>query len=205
MIVLTADEGARDRLAAALQAAPVSCVVIRPPQHTAAESSTLAALVTTAQGVGAAALIADDAELAKSLDADGVHLGPGPDLADRHAAARARLGRAGIVGVDAGQSRHDAMTAGESGADYIAFGLPAPESGPPDGAAARDELVAWWAEVFEVPCVALDARDAGDARSLAESGADFVALHVRDGEAPSEVANNLRAVASAVAGIVRAR
>lgn len=205
MLVLTADEGARDRLAAAVQAAPVACVVIRPPHRATADRGILTSLVATAQAVGAAALIADDADLAKSLGADGVHLGPGADIADRYAAARVRLGRTAIVGVDPGQSRHDAMTAGEDGADYIAFGLPAPESATAPGAEIRNELVAWWAEVFEVPCVALDTRDVEDARSLAEFGADFVAVDLRDGETPSDVADKLRALAAAVAGTTRRR
>ncbi len=42
-------------------------------------------------------------------------------------------------------SRHEAMTAGEAGADYVAF------SGP-----AAAENTAWWAELFTVPCVLFD-------------------------------------------------
>ena len=33
-------------------------------------------------------------------------------------------GDRGIIGVDAGISRHDAMTVAEAGADYVAFGAP---------------------------------------------------------------------------------
>ena len=45
------------------------------------------------------------------------------------------------------------MTLGEAGADYLMFGEPRPDGSLP----ALDEVVeraAWWAEIFETPCVA---------------------------------------------------
>jgi thiamine-phosphate pyrophosphorylase len=40
-------------------------------------------------------------------------------------------------------------------------------------------LVAWWSEIFVVPCVAFDIDDADAARRLAASGADFIAPSAR--------------------------
>jgi thiamine-phosphate pyrophosphorylase len=63
------------------------------------------------------------------------------------------------------------MLAGEAGADYVMFGDP--EAALP--AAAALERVAWWAEVFEPPCVGF-ARNLDEVGALAAAGADFVAV-----------------------------
>lgn len=78
----------------------------------------------------------------------------------------------GIVGVGGLANRHDAMTAGESGADYVLFGDL--DGDPGDFPRTRD-LAGWWAELFEVPCVAVaGSLDAVDV--LARAGVDFIAL-----------------------------
>ncbi len=96
-----------------------------------------------------AAIVADHWKIAGRTGLDGVHLGDG---ARRVKAARAGLGAEAIVGAFCGASRHDAMTAGEMGADYVSFG---PVGGPDLGAGhAPDDLFAWWSETIEVPVVA---------------------------------------------------
>jgi thiamine-phosphate pyrophosphorylase len=45
------------------------------------------------------------------------------------------------------------MSAGEHGADYIAFG-PLGDSGLGDGARAPRDLFAWWSDMIELPVVA---------------------------------------------------
>ena len=103
------------------------------------------------------------------------------------------LGPKAIVGVEVGLSRHDAMELGERGADYVAFcdadfdpdsEADAQSGGDPDADGdVLDEVglpmldrIAWWAEVFTVPCVAWDVILPEEAREWAASGADFVAL-----------------------------
>jgi thiamine-phosphate pyrophosphorylase len=66
------------------------------------------------------------------------------------------------------------MLAAEQGADYVMFGEP-DESGARPGFNAIEERVAWWAEVFEAPCVAYAAAP-GEVRPFVTAGADFVAL-----------------------------
>jgi thiamine-phosphate pyrophosphorylase len=68
----------------------------------------------------------------------------------------------------------DAMTAGEAGADYVMFGDP-DEAGNRVSFDAIIDRVGWWAEVFEVPCVAYAAR-LEEIDALAAAGADFVAI-----------------------------
>ena len=122
--VIEAGEAALDRLAAALSAAEIASLLIAPPPGGTLDAAAARPLVEAAQRQGVAALIADDARLARTLRADGVHLGIAKDPAGAYAEARSILGQGGIVGVDPGISRHDAMTLAEDGADYIAFGAP---------------------------------------------------------------------------------
>lgn len=88
--------------------------------------------------------------LVARLGLDGVHL---TDGARSVRATRKALGAEAIVGAACGQSRHDGMAAGESGADYIAF-APLGETGLGDTARAGHDLFAWWSEMIELPVVA---------------------------------------------------
>ena len=90
------------------------------------------------------------ATLAERLGLDGVHL---TDGARSVRATRKALGADAIVGAFCGSSRHDGMSAGEAGADYIAFGPlgPSPLS---DAAPAEHELFEWWSQMIELPVVA---------------------------------------------------
>src|SRR5580704_1881579 len=81
------------------------------------------------------------------------------------------VGRAGAGGL---RSRHDAMLAGESGADYVLFGEPDRRGNRPPFGAVEDR-VKWWADLVEVPCIGY-AGEADEVRLLAQAGADFVAL-----------------------------
>jgi len=174
-VATAADVDAR-ALASVLDAAHAATLLI-----TAAPSAPLTAagarpLVELAQAKDIAALIEGDAQLARTLRADGVHLPWSKDVAADYAEAREVLGTRYIVGVDVGRSRHDAMSIAEDGADYIAFGIP-PHVEDRDGAGARRrELIAWWSEIFEVPCVAFDVETLDEARVLAAAGADFIAM-----------------------------
>ncbi|MFT5625671.1 MAG: thiamine-phosphate pyrophosphorylase, partial [Lentimonas sp.] len=57
------------------------------------------------------------------------------------------------VGSFCGNSRHDGMTAGELGVDYVAFG-PCGQTTLGDGRQAELELFEWWSTMIEVPVVA---------------------------------------------------
>ncbi|SMX44959.1 thiamine phosphate synthase [Maliponia aquimaris] len=107
------------------------------------------AMREVAHRVDVALVIETHVVLAERLGLDGVHL---LDGARSVRAARKTLGADAIVGAYCRQSRHDGMTAGENGADYISFG---PVSGRlADGALAEPELFAWWSEMIELPVVA---------------------------------------------------
>ena len=102
---------------------------------------------------------------------DGIHLTDG-SRAIR--ALRKELGADAIVGSFCGISRHEGMSAGEAGTDYVAFG-PIGETGLGLGTQAPRDLFEWWSEMIEVPVIAEGALT----RSLVESFApvtDFFAL-----------------------------
>jgi len=111
-------------------------------------------------------VIDDHFRLAERLGLDGVHL---TDGSRRVRDVRKTLGKDAIVGAYCGTSRHDGLTAGEIGADYVAFGPVTPSETLGDGSAADPELFAWWSEMIEVPVVA----EGG----LTEAALDLVAPH----------------------------
>ena len=77
-------------------------------------------------------------------------------------------GAGGLVG------RHDAMLAGESGADYVMFGEPDRRGQRPPFDELEERLL-WWAELLEIPCVGY-AGHPDEVAALARTGTDFVAL-----------------------------
>lgn len=77
-----------------------------------------------------------------------------------------------ILGVGGLITRHDAMVAGEAGADYVLFGEP-DSNGERPSADAICERLDWWAELFEPPCVGF-AATLDEAQMFAAAGADFV-------------------------------
>lgn len=90
------------------------------------------------------------AGLVERLGLDGVHLGDG---ARSVRSTRKALGPDAILGAACGTSRHDGMTAGEAGADYVAF-APVGDTGLGDGDRVPRDLLAWWSEMIELPVVA---------------------------------------------------
>ena len=115
---------------------------------------------------GLSLLLRGDVAAARDGGADGLHLAK----PDQVAAARAQLGRDCLIGVSCGLSRHEAMVAGEAGADYVLFGSLAVEPG-----AEVEDLVAWWGELFVLPCAAAGRYSVAMARAMAARGADFLA------------------------------
>lgn len=111
------------------------------------------------------------AGLVERLGLDGVHLTDGPRSVR---ATRAALGADAILGAFCGASRHDGMTAGEIGADYIGFG-PVGDTGLGDGAGAPRDLFEWWSQMIELPVVAEGALDVALIEDLAPV-TDFFAI-----------------------------
>ena len=88
------------------------------------------------------------AELVARAGADGAHLTGITEFTE----AIGQLKPDRIAGAGGLATRHDAMLVAEQGADYVMFGEPDAEGQRP-ALATIEERVAWWAEVFEIPCV----------------------------------------------------
>lgn len=163
----------RDRLAEALDAGDVACVQLRlkgaPVDGIARAVETL---MPVAQSRDVAFLLNDDAALAVRLGCDGAHLG---QRDGDHAAAR-RLLEGRILGITCHASRHLAMEAGEIGADYVAFGAFFPTATKEAPARADPELLRWWSELMELPCVAIGGITPANCAALVQAGADFLAV-----------------------------
>lgn len=197
-------EPAVDRLKPILDGEKVPSLLILPAPNRSPDVEALQAFIAVAQHAGVAVLIDDDAQLAATVGADGVHISADSGvstLLDRYSAARDVLGPKAIVGAQAGDSRHDAMAVGEAGADYIAFGLPASsgDDSEEDSEDAQLGQVAWWADIFEIPVVALDVFSNERARDLADADADFIALKVPAGLTAADLRDWLEAAQNAIA------
>lgn len=159
-------------LRAALSAGDIACVLFTP---VAGDDNSAKKLIKeiapVAQGAGAALLVSGWSAVVARAGADGVHLNDGrKGLADALDSFKPER----IVGAGGIRTRDEAMTVAESGVDYVMFGEPARDGRLPplEGVVER---TAWWAELFEVPCVAF-APDLAAVPLLADAGADFVAL-----------------------------
>ncbi len=188
---------AGDALRAALAFPEVSAVMLEVDQSCQERRTEIAALVELCQKQGRAVLLTSDAAFVHEVGADGVHVPAGPDLKARYQDARSILGPDASVGIDAGRSRHDAMTLGELGADYVAFGIPAHVEDRQRAGERRRDLVAWWSEIFQVPCVASNVESVCEAAELVRSGADFLEIAIPAGHPPDGIASYLEGFAAA--------
>jgi thiamine-phosphate pyrophosphorylase len=128
------------------------------------------ALAPGIQGTGAALILDGHPDIVARAGADGAHLtgiGVFTDAVESLKPDR-------IAGAGGMHTRHDAMLAAEADADYVMFGEPE-VSGQRPAFGAIEDRVAWWAEVFQLPCVAFAAA-LEEIEPLAAAGADFVAV-----------------------------
>lgn len=150
-------------LEAALEGGGVAALLLDPA---AAPASAFEALVAACRErcrkAGCALFLLHDAARVISTAADGL-LADGPEMVEP---ARRLLGLERPIGVACGGSRHRAMEAGEAGADWLLLG---------DGTSPSTarELVAWWSELFVLPCAA-PCPSAEAAAALVAAGVDFL-------------------------------
>jgi thiamine-phosphate pyrophosphorylase len=157
-------------------------------------------LIERVKTIGAAVQSRDTAlvvdghpEIVARAGADGSHL-TGITI---FAAALTALKPDRIAGAGGLRSRHDAMLAGETGADYVMFGEPGRDGRRPAFEETQERLT-WWAELFEIPCVAY-AASKDEFAPLAHTGADFLALGDWIWSAPGGAADAIAAAAQRLA------
>jgi thiamine-phosphate pyrophosphorylase len=161
-------------LAEALDADDVACVQLRLKDiDDDALRRACDVLRPICQRREAAFIVNDRPDIAVACGADGVHVGQ-EDMS--YAEARRMVGADMIVGVTCHDSRDLAMNAAEAGADYVAFGAFFPTGTKTPKTQADPELLAWWADVMTVPCVAIGGITVDNAAPLVDAGADFLAV-----------------------------
>ena len=156
-------------LTAALAAADVAAVLLRlKPVDQRTMITRVKTLAPIVQASGAALLLDGNIELVARGGADGAHVNGIEALQE----ALPSLKPDRIAGVGGLVTRHDSMSAGEAGADYVLFGEPDAHGQRPSTEAIAERLN-WWAELFEPPCIGF-ATSIEEAHEFAAAGADFV-------------------------------
>ena len=118
-------------------------------------------------------IVNDSVELAREVDADGVHLGK--DDGD-FGVARAMLGRGKLIGVSCYNELGRARAAVSRGADYVAFGSYFPSATKPLAPRADTELLRIAASEIALPVIAIGGINVDNAAQLIAAGADAVAV-----------------------------
>ena len=158
-------------LTAVLAPADVAAVILRlAPGDERSLINRVKQLAPVCQQHDAALLLDGHADLVARSGADGAHL----TGIDAFNTSLETLKPDRIAGCGGLTTRHDAMSAAEQGADYVLFGEP-DARGTTRTFGSIQERVAWWAEVFEAPCVAYAAA-LEEVAPLVAAGTDFVAL-----------------------------
>ena len=160
------------KLAAAVDAVEIACVrlcLATRDEDRIARAADACREVAHARDIPL--LIENHFRMVERLGLDGVHLTDGARSVRK---VRKDLDKEAVVGAFCGASHHDGLTAGEAGADYIAFGpLTAGLTG--DGTVAERETFEWWSQMIELPVVAEGGLLEGAIADLAPV-TDFFAL-----------------------------
>jgi thiamine-phosphate pyrophosphorylase len=166
-------------LEAALSAAPVSCLQIRlkKENNECEDDIIILSLFNRIKPIcdkyGTLIIINDNPYVAKKAKADGVHLGQ-KDADYSH--ARELLGHEAIIGITCHNSKELAFNAVSSGADYVAFGAFYSSETKYIKHKANMEILEWWQEAMEIPCVAIGGIDISNVENIIKAGADFIAM-----------------------------
>mgnify|MGYP006441362579 CR=1 FL=1 len=131
------------------------------------------AIAAQCRDAGACFIVNDDVELARAVNADGVHMGR--DDGDV-AAVRAALGPERLVGVSCYGDLDRARAAAEAGADYLAFGSMYPSPTKPEAAVVPLSIFAAARAFTDRPLVAIGGINADNIAEVTAAGADSVAV-----------------------------
>ncbi len=164
------------------QTAPIISVLIKnTPDHPPTKP-----LISAIQAHNIAVLL-EETDQVKQLDADGVHLTSTDETA--YLTAQKQLGGDHIIGINPSTSRHTAMVLAEKGASYIALNHIEDQENIDDQENVDDKdktnnqdtnkqppNISWWVSLFETPCIAWNITNQTQAVQAQNSGADFLAL-----------------------------
>lgn len=118
-------------------------------------------------------IINDDIELAKQVNADGIHIGK-DDVSINE--TRKRIGANKIIGVSCYNQQTLALDAIKNGADYIAFGSFFGSSIKPDAPRANAELISALKLKHNTPICCIGGITLENQSPLLEAGTDMLAV-----------------------------
>jgi len=118
-------------------------------------------------------IVNDDIELAKAVNADGVHLGHTDASFDK---ARDILGDTAAIGVSCYADIERAKAAQTMGASYVAFGLFFSSSTKPNAPTVSLDVLVEAKKQLNVPVVAIGGITQDNGAPLINSGADMLAV-----------------------------
>ena len=118
-------------------------------------------------------IINDDIELAKEINADGVHLGK-----DDNSIAEARkvLGNDAIIGVSCYNDLNLAVDAERNSADYVAFGAIFPSPTKPNAAVADLDIISNAKSKLTIPICVIGGITEINIHQVVEHGSDMAAV-----------------------------
>ena len=121
----------------------------------------------------ASLIINDDIALARTVHADGVHLGEEDASIEQ---ARSLLGDEAIIGVSCYNLLDRAIDAQAAGADYVAFGAVFSSPTKPQARSASCALISEAKTRLDIPVCAIGGIDRKNAARVIDAGADMTAL-----------------------------
>ncbi len=139
-----------DQLANILDSVEIACLrlsLTTLDENLIAKSADALRQVAHARDV--ALVIERHALLVDRLGLDGVHLLDGGRNIRN---LRKDMGKDTILGAFCNTSRHEGLSAGEAGADYVSFG-PIHTGALGNGSQVNPDLLQWWSEMIEVPVI----------------------------------------------------
>lgn len=118
-------------------------------------------------------ILNDYPDIAKEIDADGVHIG-NSDMDFKK--ARKIMGDDKIIGVSCYNSIDRAIDLASLGADYVSFGAFYETSTKKDTVKAETDIIKWWVRNSVIPCAAIGGINSENAGELVRQGADFISV-----------------------------
>lgn len=142
-------------------------------QDTSRRHAEATALRTVCRRFAVPFLVNDDIDLARAVQADGVHLGRDDTPV---ATARAALGPGQLIGCSCYNDLSLARAAADAGADYVAFGSFFASPTKPEAVTASPELLRRARHEIGLPTVAIGGITPENGAALVAAGANMLAV-----------------------------
>jgi thiamine-phosphate pyrophosphorylase len=145
---------------------------VKPDQHVNIDSTDLFSLKEICERYHVPLIINDDAVLAHTLQASGVHLGKDDALINDIRNKHPQL----LIGASCYNNLDLAHHCVKDGANYVAFGSMFPSPTKKQATPAQLNTITEWKRQSSIPCVAIGGINLDNIYSVQQSGADLIAV-----------------------------